>query len=188
MTAFERHDAEAADHHADAVWTLYDAVFGDTADQASWRTDLWDRHRARDGFRLVTAYDEESSGSSGLRGFGWAYLGERGQYWSDRVVAVLPQAVGDTWVGGHLEVVELATAPAARGQGIGGRLLDLLVADRCQRVALLSTSADESDPAVRLYRSRGWTTVGLLGEGVQVMGLPADRAEQGVPPRDPAPR
>ncbi len=111
MTAFERHDAEAADHHADAVWTLYDAVFGDTADQASWR------------------------------------------------------AVGDAWVGGHLEVVELATAPAARGQGIGGRLLDLLVADRGQRVALLSTSADETDPAVRLYRSRGWTTVAAAGRG-----------------------
>ena len=171
MTTFERHDADAADRHTDAVWALYDEVFGDTADRAAWRADLWDRHRAREGFRLVAAYDEETTGLRGLLGFGWAYVGERGQWWSDRVVEVLPREVTDAWVGGHLEVVELATAPAVRGQGVGGRLLDLLVADRGARPGLLSTSADEGDPAVRLYRSRGWTTLGLLAEGVQVMGL-----------------
>jgi ribosomal protein S18 acetylase RimI-like enzyme len=185
MARFERHDGEAADAHADPVWALYDAVFGDQPDQASWRADLWDRHRAREGFRLVTAYADHV-----LLGFGWAYVGERGQYWSDRVVALLPAAVTDAWVGGHLEVVELATAPEWRGQGIGGRLLDLLVADRGDRAALLSTEVDEADPAVRLYRSRGWTTLGLLGQGVQVMGLPAsavEREEKGVPARDRAP-
>lgn len=178
MATFGRHDGEAADAHADAVWALYDAVFGDQPDQASWRTDLWDRHRTRDGFRLVTAYDDDA-----LLGFGWAYVGERGQYWTDRVVALLPATVSDAWVGGHLEVVELATAPGSRGQGIGGRLLDLLVADRGTRVALLSTAADEADPAVRLYRSHGWITLGLLGQGVQVMGLPAS-AREGVPAPD----
>ena len=185
MARFERHGGEAADGHADAVWALYDAVFGDQPDQASWRADLWDRHRARDGFRLVTAYDDDA-----LLGFGWAYVGERGQYWTERVLALLPAAVSEAWVGGHLEVVELATAPEWRGQGIGGRLLDLLVADRGSRTALLSTAVDEADPAVRLYRSRGWTTIGLLGQGVQVMGLPPSAGEQegkGVPARNPAP-
>ena len=51
-------------------------MFGDLPDEIGWRTDLWDRHRGRDGFRLVTAYDEETAG---LIGFGWAYVGERGQ-------------------------------------------------------------------------------------------------------------
>jgi ribosomal protein S18 acetylase RimI-like enzyme len=175
VTTYAAHDAEAAAEHAEGVWALYDEVFGDLPDETSWRTDLWDRHRGRAGFRLVTAYDEETAGLGALLGFAWAYVGERGQWWSDRVVEVLPRGVTDVWVGGHLEVVELATAPAARGQGIGGRLLDLLVADRGARPALLSTSADESDPAVRLYRSHGWTTLGLLGEGVQVMGLSAER-------------
>lgn len=109
MTAFERHDAEAADHHADAVWALYDAVFGDTTDQASWRTDLWDRQCPRRRRRRAA--------------MAWA-----------------------------------------------GRLLDLVVADRGQRVALLSTSADETDPAVRLYRSRGGPPSGCWG------GRPGDGA------------
>ena len=64
MTAFETHDAAVADHHTDAVWTLYDAVFGDMADQAAWRADLWDRHRLRDGFRLV---GQGVRGRSGLQ-------------------------------------------------------------------------------------------------------------------------
>ncbi len=57
-------------------------------------------------------------------------MGAGGQYWTDRVLALLPAAVSDAWVGGHLEVVELATAPERRGQGMGGRLLDLLRGSR----------------------------------------------------------
>ncbi len=170
MTTFDLHDCEAAAEHTDAVWPLYNAVFGDFAARETWQQETWDRHRGRDGFRLATAYDEPGEGGS-LLGFGWCYLGERGQYWSDLVVRTLPRDVTDEWVGGHLEVVELAVAPAARGRGLGGRLLDLMVADRGARRGLLGTSADEDDPAVRLYRSRGWRALGRLSEGVHVMGL-----------------
>ena len=166
MTSVDLHDADAAAGHADAVWRLYDAVFGDRPDEAVWREELWERHRTRDGFRLATAYDGDA-----LLGFGWCYVGERGQFWSDLVVDTLPRALTDAWVGGHLEVVELAVDPAARGRGTGGRLLDLMTASRGTRRGLLGTSADEDDPAVRLYRSRGWVTLGLLSDDVQVMGL-----------------
>ena len=58
-----------------------------------------------------------------------------------------------------------------RGRGIGGRMLDLMTATRGERRGLLGTSADERDPAVRLYRSRGWVGLGLLSDDVPVMGL-----------------
>jgi hypothetical protein len=38
------------------------------------------------------------------------------------------------------------------------------------RPALLAT-ADADTAAVRLFTSRGWQRLGLLAEGVQVMGL-----------------
>lgn len=166
MTELELHDASASADHADAVWTLYDAVFGDAESRESWRADLFDRHRGREAYRLATAYD-----GSSLLGFGWCFVGERGQYWPDLVVRTLPVEITDGWVGGHLEVVELAVAPEARGRGVGGGLLDLMTATRGERRGLLGTSADEDDPAVRLYRSRGWRRLGLLSEDVQVMGL-----------------
>ena len=59
---------------------------------------------------MATAYDGDA-----LLGFGWCYVGERGQFWPDLVVRTLPREVTDEWVGGHLEVVELAVDPAARG-------------------------------------------------------------------------
>jgi ribosomal protein S18 acetylase RimI-like enzyme len=86
------------------------------------------------------------------------------------VSEALPSDVVEQWVGGHLEVVELAVRPEARRRGLGQRLHDRLldgVAGRC----LLSTSDDPDDPAVRLYTRAGWQHLGLLRPGVQVMGI-----------------
>jgi hypothetical protein len=41
--------------------------------------------------------------------------------------------------------------------------------------ALLSTADDVTDPAVRLYLSRGWRKLGVLRPGTQVMGRPAQQ-------------
>lgn len=158
-------DAEEAQHQAADVFAVYDAVFGDRADFGSWRSDMFDPHCSRAGFRLSAA---QAGGQ--LVGFGWGYLGERGQYWSDRVAATLPGDVVAEWVGGHFEVVELAVLPHARGRGTGRRLHDVLLegveADR----AMLSTD-DADTAAVRLYLSCCWRRLGELGPGVQVMGL-----------------
>lgn len=146
------------------IWPIYQEVFGDFDTYDHWRTDLYDRHASRDGYRLVTAVD-----GSGVVGFGWGYTGQRGQYWSDLVCDALPAAITDEWVGGHFEVVELAVLPAYRGRGIGRALHDKLlesVTSRC----LLGTSDDLNDPAVRLYLAAGWWKLGVLRPGVQVMG------------------
>jgi ribosomal protein S18 acetylase RimI-like enzyme len=146
------------------IWPVYQTVFGDFDSYDHWRTDLYERHAVRDGYRLVTAVD-----GSTVAGFGWGYTGQRGQYWSDLVCDALPAVITDEWVGGHFELVELAVLPAYRGAGIGRALHDKLlesVTSRC----LLGTSDDETDPAVRLYLSAGWWRLGVLRAGVQVMG------------------
>jgi ribosomal protein S18 acetylase RimI-like enzyme len=168
-----------APHLAPEIWPTYQEVFGDFDTYDHWRTDLYDRHASRDGYRLVTAADDSAvDGSavvgsgvvgSGIVGFGWGYTGQRGQYWSDLVCEALPAAITDEWVGGHFELVELAVLPAYRGRGIGRALHDKLlesVTSRC----LLGTSDDASDPAVRLYLNAGWWRLGVLRPGVQVMG------------------
>ena len=103
-----------AEQLAAAVWPCYQEVFGDFADYASWRTDLFDRHRTRDGYRLVTAID-----ASSVVGFSWGYIGQRDQYWSDLVCDSLPPEITDKWVGGHFEFVELAVSKSHRGKGLG---------------------------------------------------------------------
>ena len=149
---------------AERVWPCYQDVFGDFEDFASWRSDMFDRHVARDGYRLAVAFDGHT-----VAGFSWGYVGRRGQYWTDLVCQALPRNVADEWVGDHFEFVELGVSPAYRRQGLGRRLHDTLLAGIGQR-CLLSTEDDPQDPAVRLYRSSGWSKLGVLRPGVQVMG------------------
>ncbi len=150
---------------ADLVWPCYDQVFGDYPDVTTWRSDLFERHAARDGYRLAVDVTGDR-----VTGFAWGYLGQRGQYWSDRVHAALPHDLAETWVGGHFEVVELAVLPDRRRGGLGQTLHDHLL-DGVHRRCLLGTSDDSDDPAVRLYTRSGWTKLGLLEPGVQIMGL-----------------
>jgi ribosomal protein S18 acetylase RimI-like enzyme len=158
-------DADQAEQWAEEVFAVYDAVFGDRPDKEAWQTELYDRHRGREGFRLAIARDVRD-----LVGFAWGYIGGPGQFWSDWVIRSLPAAVTDEWVGDHFEFVELAVLPDHRRHGLGRRLHDVLLdgvpADR----ALLST--DNADtPASRLYASHGWRKLGELNSDVQVMGL-----------------
>ncbi len=151
--------------YASEVFEVYDAVFGDHPNKASWQEELYERHCAREGFRLTVAMRNLR-----LVGFAWGYVGQRGQYWPDRVVKALPPAVADEWVGGHFEFVELAVLPNARREGLGSRLHDVLLDNAAPKRALLSTDNHDS-PAVRLYAARGWRKLGELSPDTQVMGL-----------------
>ncbi|GAB3495892.1 N-acetyltransferase family protein [Flexivirga sp.] len=164
MTRIETLGSAAAEPYAARVFALYDAVFGDVSDEAEWREQMYDRHRARDGYRLAVAVEADR-----LLGFAWGYRGDRGQFWPDLVANALPDVDRD-WIGGHFEFVELAVDPAARRRGLGGRLHDALLEGVTGR-ALLGTTSDGDDPAVRLYRARGWRTLGQLDAEHQVMGL-----------------
>ncbi|MFC4785737.1 GNAT family N-acetyltransferase [Nocardioides sp. MAHUQ-72] len=161
-------DAASAHDLTREVFEVYAHVFGADGGFEDWRQSPWGRHRSRPDFRLATVRDGDR-----LVGFGWGYTGHRGEYWPDLVAEALPGL--DAWVGGHFELVELAVLPEWRGRGAGRRLHDLLLEGLPHDRALLSTAADPEDPAVRLYRSRGWRCLGLLGLDRQVMGLRLDR-------------
>lgn len=148
------------------VWAVYDAAFGDQPDLATWRAAVWDRHVARDGFRLARARTAE-----GLVGFAYGYTGERGQWWSDRAAEALGPDVAAEWIGGHFELVSIGLVPEARGAGLGGRLLSAVTADLPHERWTLMTTADGTDPARRLYARHGWSVIGP--------GLAPDRVVMG---------
>lgn len=129
---------------------------------------MFTRHAMRDGYRLVLA----TQGAT-VAGFSWGYIGERGQYWAELVARELP-GVASEWVGGHFEFVTLGGAPKYRRGGLGRQLHDTLLDGVSQR-ALLSTTSNPADPAVRLYLSGGWRKLGILKPDRQVMGRAASR-------------
>lgn len=149
-----------------SVFEVYDAAFGDQPDYAAWRRGIWDRHAARDGFRLARAHDGER-----LVGFAYGYTGEHGQWWTDQAAALLDVEVAEEWLGGHFELVSIGVLDAVRGQGVGRALLTGLTEGLPQRRWVLMTTADASDPARHLYARAGWEVIGPgLRDGQVVMG------------------
>jgi ribosomal protein S18 acetylase RimI-like enzyme len=56
--------------------------------------------------------------------------------------------------------LSIAVAPGWRGQGIGGRLLDALIdLARQRRIGSISLSVEATNPALRLYETRGFRAV-----------------------------
>jgi broad specificity phosphatase PhoE/GNAT superfamily N-acetyltransferase len=117
-------------------------------------------HAARDGFRCAVVRE-----AGRLLGFCYGFTGRAGQWWTDQVIDRVPPALADEWVGGHLEVVELAVDPVAQGRGFGAALVDLLLEGAEEDRALLCTwpPSDGRRPAARLYARLGWE---LLHEDV----------------------
>ena len=137
------------------LFGVYDAVYGDQPDLATWRAEVWDPHAARAGFRLVLAREDGR-----LVGFAYGYTGERGQWWTDRAAEALPPDVAAAWLGGHFELVSIGVLASARGAGLGAALLREVTHDLPHERWTLMTAADPEDPARRLYASQGWVVIG----------------------------
>jgi len=89
-----------------------------------------------------------------VAGMGFGTCSEPGQWWHDLVAAQVGAdhpALQHAWV-----LTELAVIPAFRGQGIGGRIHDTLLAEHGFPRALLSTNHD-NPVARRMYEERGWS-------------------------------
>jgi len=147
------------------IWQLYDAVFHDHPSFDAWKS-AWDRHCRRDGYRLARAYDDER-----LVGFAYGYTGQRGQWWTDNAERVLDQEIAARWLGNHFEIVDLAVHPSSRRRGLGRQLVRSLTRGLPHERLLLMATADESDPARRLYRSEGWCVLGPgIGDSTVILG------------------
>lgn len=167
-------DGSVTDADGDEVWSVYDPVFGDQPDQATWRTSVWDRHTTRDGFRLARAWDDGV-----LVGFAYGYTGRSGQWWTDHVRTTLEPDVADAWLDGHFELVSIGVLSSARGRGTGRALLRALLAGLPHDRLLLMTTSDPDDPARRLYAAEGWT---VLGAGTSDHTVVMGRRTRPAPP------
>ena len=143
-------------HERSEIVSVFASVFAEppwlenATDAARFASDLpW--YEGRTGARWVVA--ERPRGP--LVGFAFGFLGG----FSTEVHRAISSAHGARaaalWLDGAFQVVELAVLPSFRGQGIGGRLHDALLADLEAETAILFTDAAASD-ALRLYRARGW--------------------------------
>jgi ribosomal protein S18 acetylase RimI-like enzyme len=157
---------ELTENDSHALFEVYDAVFGDQPDYAAWRSGVWDRHTARDGFRCARASDDGR-----LVGFGYGYTGDRGQWWTDQAARMLEPEVAEHWLGGHFELVSIGVLEDARGSGVGRGLLEQLTTGLPQDRWVLMTTSDAEDPARHLYARAGWEVIGPgLRDGQVVMG------------------
>jgi ribosomal protein S18 acetylase RimI-like enzyme len=127
----------------------------ETEEDVQWFGERLLDHAQRSGFRGAVAVDGDTGQSVG---FAYGYNVKPGEWWYDVARRALGRASERRWLGDSFEFVELAVAPSARANGIGGSLHDLLLKGLSCRTAILTT-LDEDTPATRLYRSRGWVTL-----------------------------
>jgi GNAT superfamily N-acetyltransferase len=127
----------------------------------------------RAAFRFVGAFEPDTRR---LVGFAYGYTSAAGQWWYETVKLALPEPAASYWLANTFQFVEIAVAPQAQGQGIGGRLHDHLLQGLEHDRAILSTLQAET-VAHHLYRARGWVTLrqDFFFPGVerryQIMGL-----------------
>jgi ribosomal protein S18 acetylase RimI-like enzyme len=116
-----------------------------------------DLDEARESFERYAGYDDFhgllAMCDGNAVGVGYGARSYPGVWWHDQVTPILGEdhpALQDAW-----RLVELAVVTEYRGQGIGGRLHDaLLAAHTCSR-ALLCTGVT-NHRARAMYERRGW--------------------------------
>ncbi|TDD28234.1 N-acetyltransferase [Actinomadura sp. KC06] len=109
---------------------------------------------ASPGFEAVTARHE-----AGLAGFAYGAPLSAGSRWWDGLEPA--ESADFTSESGRrtFAVIDLAVRPARRGQGLGRRLMDELLAGRREERATLATAPDEHE-IQSMYRRWGWRHVG----------------------------
>ncbi|HEU5346674.1 MAG TPA: GNAT family N-acetyltransferase [Ktedonobacterales bacterium] len=124
--------------------------------EAQGIADFFTRYAALPDYQgLVALRADGEGGANGTTvGHGFGVRSLPGNWWHDKVAAQVGAehpALRDAWV-----LVNLAVSPEERGRGIGGALMEaLLAAQPCPR-ALLSTEVGNAT-ARRLYERHGWS-------------------------------
>lgn len=155
------------------VAKVYAAAFGAPEyasagmDADAFRDEQLPRHAQRVGFRLVLA----RTATGLVVGFAYGYTGGPGQWWTERIKERIPAELAAMWLDGHFEFVELGVAPEAQRYGIGGALHDTLLDGLPHDRALLTTWMDDTLPARRLYRRKGWQELARIEDDSLLLGL-----------------
>ena len=117
-------------------------------------SEVFAGHLDRPGFRALVLPHPDGR----LLGYAYGYTSAPGQWWHDQVAAHLDDAGRHRWLGDCFEVAYLGLLGEARGRGLGGRLLDQLLAGLPHRTSAL-TVATANEHGQRLYRSRGYRVI-----------------------------
>jgi ribosomal protein S18 acetylase RimI-like enzyme len=157
MTRIELLDADGFAPYVKAAAHIYGAAMRRGPEMVVQRCEIMHTHLSRRGHVAVVALDDDD----GLVGFGYGYLGRRGEWWHDIVVEALGSKLAERWMADAFELAELHVLPEHQARGIGRRILDELVTRAGGTTMVLSTN-DSDSPARRLYRTTGF--VDLLGD------------------------
>lgn len=114
------------------------------------RREIMAAHAHRAGFVGVLASDDDK-----VVGFGYGYHGRPGDWWHDVVARALGRRDSREWLQDSFELAELHVHPSRHGEGIGRRILELVLSRAEGTTAVLSTH-DRESPARQLYRSVGF--------------------------------
>jgi len=155
-------DAAAA-REAQPQWTaLYNSCFtappwNEPVRSADDYVTAKEWHFRQRGFRCVEAYvADELVGVA----YGWPVrLTAAAHPFGPALAATLGEAeVADLWAADPFELAEVMIAPAARGQGLGRRLVDAA----CEGRAVCWLATDPDAEAVGFYRQLGWRPAGTF--------------------------
>lgn len=162
MTTLVEWDRTDLSRRRDDLLDVYADAMEVSAAAAKARRPIVTAHLDRRGLRGVAATDDDGR----LVGVAYGYLGGPGQWWHDQVRGALPAPVAEQWLTDAFEVCELHVRPRQQGNGLGRKLLDLLLAGPPARTAVLTTP-DRETRARGFYRAAGWLdlTRGLVFPG-----------------------
>jgi ribosomal protein S18 acetylase RimI-like enzyme len=145
--------------------TIYVAAMDYPKGTEHHRAPMWTEHISRPGWRAVGALVSQG-GSSKLVAVGYGYRGAPHQWWHQQVYSGMrhagwTEATIRQTMANYFELTELHVHPDAQGFGLGEAMLRRLLAERTERVALLSTPevSHEDNRAWRLYRRLGFDDV-----------------------------
>jgi len=162
MVQIEVLDAKGFEPHVKRAAHIYGAAMQRGPEMVVQRCEIMHTHLGRRGCLAVVALEDDGE----LVGFGYGYLGRRGEWWHDIVVDALGRELGRRWMADAFELAELHVLPSHHGQGLGRRVLDEVIARAGGSTMVLSTH-DRESPARSLYRSTGFVDLygGLVFPG-----------------------
>ncbi|WP_077324172.1 GNAT family N-acetyltransferase [Virgibacillus siamensis] len=125
-----------------------------TTDDYNQVMETIQKHVTYPGFYGVKALDKAGK----LVGFSYGYESTPGQFYRRKLEGQLSKEQTEEWLADCFEFVELAVAPAARRNGIGGKLHDKLMEDLPNSTTVLTTGMKNA-PAISLYEKKGWKVI-----------------------------